>query len=170
MPSFLLLAALIPPLPTPAPVQPCGPSPIADESVLPRPSQRVGGRNSAPYGDDLGDAWEIEEVSCWRGIWTPRASGRVWDGYWFHPGGERVRATLELWRAGRTVTMVRRHERGQYCRYDGTISVDWWTIDGRYTCTWERTPMGWRANIVRSEYSLPALLRPLGERNPREMR
>jgi hypothetical protein len=162
------LAAAIPPLmEPPAPPFPCAETVIAAPSAVPPPQQRTGGRSAAPYGDTLGDAWEIEEVSCWRGIWTPRAGSRTWDGYWVHPGGERVRATLDLWQTGKSVTMVRRHERGQYCRYDGTISPDWWSIEGRYTCTWERTPMRWRATIVRTEYAMPALLRPPGSRHPR---
>jgi hypothetical protein len=165
--DLLLLSVFTPPLISPAPAEPCGDGVVARGNALPRADQRVGGRSSAPYGDIIGDAWEIEEVACWRGVWTPRAGGRLWDGYWFHPNGERVKATMELWHRGRSVTMIRRHERGQYCRYDGTISADWWTIEGRYTCTWERTPMQWRADIVRSEYSLPALLRAPGERYAR---
>ncbi len=142
--------------------------PLTANPPVPPANGRVGGRSSAPYGDVLGDAWEVEEVACWRAIWTRRPESRLWDAYWFHPNGERVRATLELWQKGRSVTIVRRHDRGQYCRYDGTISSDWWTVEGRYTCTWERTPMRWRASIVRMEYSLPALLRAPGERYPRD--
>ena len=138
---------------------PCPPGPLTPAPPIPPPERRVGGRDSAPWGDALGDAWEMEEVACWRGIWTRRGEGRLWDGYWFHPGGERVRAPLEMWRDGRSVIVVRRHRGGQYCRYDGTISPDWWTIEGRYTCTWERTPMPWRAQVVRLEHSEPMLLR-----------
>jgi hypothetical protein len=152
-------------LATVAPVL-CGSDVVASPSVIPPAANRADGRPPAPYGDVLGDAWEIEEVACWRGIWTPR-KGRLWDAYWFHPGGERVKATLELWHSGRNVTMVRRHSQGRYCRYDGVISSDWWSIEGRYTCTWERTPMRWHAKIVRMEYALPALLREPGERHPR---
>jgi hypothetical protein len=155
-----LLAAV-----TVAPLQ-CPPGVIASTNVIPPAENRTGGRSSAPYGDVLGDAWEIEEVACWRGIWT-RRNNRQWDAYWFHPTGERVTATLELWNEGRNVTMVRRHTQGRYCRYDGVISADWWTIEGRYTCTWERTPMRWQAKIIRTEYALPALLREPGERHPR---
>ena len=147
----------------------CPPSGLFAPNVIPPAQNRTEGRPPAPYGDVLGDAWEIEEVSCWRGLWTPRSGGgRLWDGYWVHPSGERVKAALELWHDGRKVTMVRRHDRGQYCRYDGTISADWWSIEGRYTCTWERTPMRWRAYIVRTEYALPALLRAPGERHQRQ--
>lgn len=147
---------------------PCLPTALSDRPPIPPAAQRVEGRASAPYGDPLGDVWEMEEVACWRGIWIRRANNRFWDGYWVHHSGERVRATLELWRDGRSVTMVRRHDHGQYCRYDGTISADWWTVAGRYTCTWERTPMPWRAYIVRTEYSHPQVLRAPGERNPRQ--
>ena len=157
--SFFLAATV-------APVT-CPPTVIGSPNVVPPAQNRAAGRPPAPYGDLLGDAWEIEENACWRGIWTPRGPGRVWEGYWFHPTGERVKAKLELWHDGRKVTMVRRHARGQYCRYDGVISSDWWSIEGRYTCTWERTPMRWRAYIVRTEYALPALLREPGERHPR---
>ena len=145
---------------------PCFPTSLSDTPPIPPAGQRVDGRPPAPYGDVLGDAWEVEEVACWRGIWIRRAEGRLWDGYWVHHRGERVRATLELWHEDRSVTMVRRHDHGQYCRYDGTISADWWMIEGRYTCTWERTPMRWKAYIVRTEYSHPQVLRAPGERNP----
>ena len=146
----------------------CPAAAFSETLPIPPSHQRAEGRASAPYGDPLGEVWEVEEVACWRAIWTRRGDGRVWDAYWFHPNGERVRATVELWQRGRSVTMIRRHDRGQYCRYDGTVSADWWTIEGRYTCTWERTPMRWRASIVRMEYALPALLRSPGERHPRE--
>lgn len=161
--SLLLVSLLTPPLMMSAPLYSCGDPVVASGNSSPRSDQRSDRRASAPYGDILGEAWEIEEVACWRGVWLPRPGGRVWDGYWFHPNGERVRGTLEFWQNGRSVTMIRRHDRGQYCRYDGTISADWWTIEGRYTCTWERTPMPWRADIVRSGYSLPSLLRAPGE-------
>ena len=157
--ASLLAAATVAPLE-------CPPAIVASLSVIPPAENRANGRPQAPYGDLLGDAWEIEEVACWKGIWTPR-SGRTWDGYWFHPTGERVQAVLELWHKGRHVTMVRRHSHGRYCRYDGEISSDWWTIQGRYTCTWERTPMRWHGKIVRTEYALPALLREPGERHSR---
>ena len=149
-------------------VPPCEAMPLTAIPPVPPANGRVGGRSSAPYGDVLGDTWEVEEVACWRAIWMRRTESRIWDAYWFHPNGERVRAALELWQQGRSVTIVRRHDREQYCRYDGTISSDWWTVEGRYTCTWERTPMRWRASIVRMEYSLPALLRAPGERYPRD--
>ena len=144
----------------------CPPAIVSSPNVIPPAENRTASRPPAPYGDLLGDAWEIEEVACWRGIWTPRI-GRSWEGYWFHPNGERVKAALELWHSGRNVTMVRRHRDGRYCRYDGEISPDWWSIEGQYTCTWERTPMRWRAYIIRTEYALPALLREQGERHPR---
>jgi hypothetical protein len=126
---------------------------------IPPEEGRIGGRSSPPFGDALGDAWEMTEVACWQGTWLRRGKSNLWDGYWVNPNGERVRATLESWINGRRVTMVRRHERGKYCRYDGTISPDWWEVSGRYTCTWERTPMPWRAQIVRMAHSNPALLR-----------
>ena len=163
--SHMMFASLLTAA-TVAPIE-CPPSIVASPNVIPPAANRADGRPPAPYGDVLGDAWEIEEVACWKGIWTPR-SGRVWDAYWFHPTGERVKATLELWHKGRHVTMVRRHSQGRYCRYDGEISSDWWTIEGRYTCTWERTPMRWHAKIVRTEYALPALLREPGERHQRD--
>lgn len=137
----------------------CAPPPLSETPPIPPPQRRINGRSPAPYGDLLGDAWEMEEVACWRGIWQRRGNSRLWDGYWYNPNGERVRAPLEIWQEGRTVIAVRRHPDGKYCRYDGTISSDWWTIEGRYTCTWERTPMQWRAQIVRLEHSEPVLLR-----------
>lgn len=131
-----------------------------DSSYVSNPDEQQSQvRSTPPYDDPVGDAWEMEEVACWTGIWVRRGQSRFFDAYWMHPTGERVRAVLELRRDGRSVTMIRRHEGGKHCRYDGTISPDWWTIEGRYTCTWERTPMRWRAKIVRFEHSLPALLR-----------
>ena len=147
---------------------PCPPAIMSSPNVIPPGENRVEGRPPAPYGDVLGDAWEIEEVACWRGLWMPRSAGPLWDGYWFHPNGERVKAPLQLWHSGRSVTMVRTHSGGQYCRYDGLISADWWSIEGHYSCTWERRPMRWRAYIIRFEYALPALLRGRGERHPRQ--
>jgi hypothetical protein len=163
----LTLALLSTPPLAPVLTSECGEVVVTQGNATPPSEQRVGGRRSAPYGDVLGDAWEVEEVSCWKAIWSPRAGSKIWDGYWFHPNGERVKATMQVWHQDRSVTVVRRHPRGQYCRYDGIISPDWWTIEGSYTCTWERTPMHWRADIVRTEYAMPALLRAPGERHPR---
>ena len=135
---------------------PCPPGYELNDMVAP---ERLEPSATPPYGDALGEAWEMQEVACWRGFWLRRGRTEIFDAYWVHPGGERVRATLQMWRHGRSVTVVRRHTKGRYCRYDGTISPDWWSIDGRYTCTWERTPMPWRARIIRLEQSLPQLLR-----------
>ncbi len=148
--TLLALLTVAPPCPPPYP--PFNPP-------IPSEERRVDGRSSPPFGDALGDVWEMTEVACWQGTWLRRGKTNLWDGYWTNPNGERVRATLESWINGRNVTMVRRHERGRYCRYDGTISPDWWEVSGRYTCTWERTPMPWRAQIVRMAHSLPTLLR-----------
>jgi len=148
--------AATPPL-VEAPVLPC-PEIYGEENVIPLGRRRVEGRTSPPYGDALGDAWEMREVSCWRGTWLRRGKTNIFDAYWMHPTGERVRATLEMWLSGHSVVVVRRHPGGQYCRYDGTISPDWWSVEGRYTCTWERTPMAWQARIVRMPEVLPQVL------------
>jgi hypothetical protein len=126
-----------------------------------RPSvdSHIGRYRKPSSGDVLGDVWEMEEVACWRGTWLRRGQSNIFDGYWVHASGERVRATLEMFRNGRSVIVVRRHPGGKYCRYDGTVSDDLTQVEGRYTCTWERTPMAWRATIVRMEQSLPAILR-----------
>src|SRR5829696_2453596 len=97
----------------------CSDLPLTPNSPIPPPVNRARNRSAPPYGDALGDAWEMQEVSCWRGIWTMRPDKRRMDGYWFHPNGERVRAELELWVDGRSVIVVRRHRGGKYCRYDG---------------------------------------------------
>jgi hypothetical protein len=112
----------------------------------------------AAPNDVLGDVWEMEEVACWRGTWLRRGTSALFDGYWFHPDGERIRASLQAWVSGRNVTLVRRHSGGKYCRYDGLISSDWHFVEGHYTCTWARTPMRWTAEIIRLQERLPALL------------
>ena len=158
MSAILAAAALIAATPPviEAPIERCPEYP-GEENVIPLGRRHVNG--SPPTGAEaLGDAWEMEEVACWRGTWLRRGRTNIFDGYWTHPTGERVRATLEMWRKGRAVTVVRRQERGQYCRYDGTISEDWWFVEGRYTCTWERTPMRWHARIVRLPEVLPYVL------------
>jgi hypothetical protein len=43
----------------------CAPPPLARPTP---PAENRVEAAAAPYGDILGDAWEIEEVSCWRGI------------------------------------------------------------------------------------------------------
>ena len=125
------------------------------------PSERPDSR--PPSGDALGDAWEMEEVACWRGTWLRRGKTNIFDGYWVHPYGERVRATLQAWLDGRNVIMVRKHPGGQYCRYDGVIDASWHHVEGRYTCTWAREPMRWTAEIVHLPERLPALLRQPGD-------
>jgi hypothetical protein len=150
-----VVAAYTPPLMS-APELPCPPGYELNDMVAP---ERLEPSADPPYGDALGDAWEMQEVACWRGFWLRRGRSDLFDAYWVHPRGERVKATLQMWRTGRSVTVVRRHTAGRYCRYDGTISPDWWSIEGRYTSTWQRTPMAWRARIIRLEQSLPQLLR-----------
>ena len=160
MSAFLAFAALFaatPPL-IEAPVLPCPPY-YGEENIIPLGTRRVEGRAEPPYGDVLGDAWEEQEVSCWRGTWLRRGRTEIFDAYWVHPSGERVRGTLQMWVNGRTVIVVRRHDRGRYCRYDGVISADWWSVDGSYTCTWQRTPMTWHSRIVRMPEVLPQVMR-----------
>ena len=160
MSAFLAAAALFaasPPLMEP-PVLPC-PQDYGDDSIIPVGGRRVEGRGEAPYGDALGDVWEMEEVSCWRGTWLRRGKSNIFDAYWKNPGGERERATLQMWLRGRSVTVIRRHGAGKYCRYDGTISGDWWSVAGWYTCTWAKTPMQWHARIVRLPEVLPDVLK-----------
>ena len=116
--------------------------------------------STVPYDDELGEAWEMEEAACWRGIWTKRGRGNVWDAYWIHPRGERARATLRIENRGRNVVVTRTHRNGSSCRYEGKISGDWWEIKGSYRCSWEpATVMPWRAQIIRLERSEPQLLR-----------
>lgn len=162
--AFLLAAApaaAIPPLPTepPAMVPPAyyPPPPVPDGLIFARPpgTARI---NPRPR-DVLGDVWEMWEVSNWTAVWMRRGDGRLFDGYWTHPGGERVRATVEIWVDGDQATVVRRHPDGRYCRYDGRFDRDWVRVNGHYTCTWERTPMPWRAQVVRLDDVTPRLLR-----------
>jgi hypothetical protein len=150
MSAFFALAALLaatPPL-VEAPILPC-PRYAEDENVIPVGRRRVEGREQPPYGDALGDVWEMEEVSCWRGTWLRRGKSNVFDAYWKNPNGERERATLKMWLMGRDVTVIRRHDRGRYCRYDGRISTDWWSVQGWYSCTWHLEKMQWHGRIVR---------------------
>jgi hypothetical protein len=106
-------------------------------------------RAGPPDGNAVGDVWEVQEMDG-RAFWTRRKDSRTWDGYWLENDGKRVRAPLDLWQKDRKVTLVRQHNGGNYCRYDGVISADWSSIEGLYTCSWAaRTPMQWRAQIVR---------------------
>lgn len=125
----------------------------------PLPRVHVQPKPPAPDGDPLGDVWEMQEIAGWNGVWLRRGKSRMFDGYWTHPTGERVRAPLEMWVNGYEAIVVRRHEDGRYCRYDGVITPDWIRIDGHYTCSWEKTPMPWRAQIVRMPDVLPQQLR-----------
>lgn len=154
--SALLLATMLVATPPVVPAERCS---VHDDdySIVPAGAEQP--RMEPPYGNALGDVWEMEEVACWRGTWLRRGRSNIFDAYWYHPTGERVRATLETYRNDRSVIVVRRHDRGQYCRYDGVISADWGSVDGNYTCTWERTPMRWHARIVRMPEVLPRILR-----------
>ena len=109
--------------------------------------------------DLLGDAWEMEEVACWKATGLRRGQSNLFDGYWDHPTGERVRAVVQAWVNGRHVTLARWHAGGKYCRYDGLIGTDGRHIEGRYACTWEKTPMRWTAEIIRLSERTPHLLR-----------
>jgi hypothetical protein len=143
----------------PADTQPpnCAPA-LSAEPPIPPPTRTFD--PSVPYGDQLGDAWEMEEAACWRGIWTRRGRSNVWDAYWIHPRGERARAELKIDNNGHDVVVRRSHPNGSSCRYEGKISGDWWEINGTYHCSWEpRTIMPWRAQIIRLERSEPQLLR-----------
>lgn len=156
MSALLAAAALaaIPPLPEPPP-----PADYYDPEPQREPVFPPRGR--APPADPIGDVWEMEEVAGWTGVWLRRGSSPTFDAYWTHPGGERVRATLQIWASGRDVVVSRRHAGGKSCRYEGTLSPDWGEVEGHYTCSWERTPMPWRARIVRMADVTPALLRPI---------
>ena len=153
----------------PSPPPNCAP-PLSAEAPIPPPARTFDPR--VPYGDRLGDAWEMEEAACWRGIWTRRGSTNVWDAYWIHPRGERARAVLRIESRGRDVVVTRSHANGYTCRYDGSISGDWWEIEGTYRCSWEpATVMPWRAQIIRLERSEPHLLRmPENRREPPPVR
>jgi hypothetical protein len=109
--------------------------------------------------DPLGDVWEMSEVASWSGVWIRRGRTPIFDGYWTNPNGERVRTTLDIRRQGNEVVAIRRHPDGQGCRYQGRVAPDGVEVSGRYTCSWERTPMNWRAQIIRMEDVTPALLR-----------
>ncbi len=164
-------ALAIPPLPPPDPPPP----PEEDYARTPPPLDPVPGYFEGllfppvppayeRYGrdreeDPLGDVWEMREVSSWSGVWIRRGRSPTFDGYWTNPNGERVRAVLDIRRRGDGVIAVRHHPDGQSCRYLGTIAPDGVQVSGRYTCSWERTPMHWQAQIVRMDSVMPALLR-----------
>lgn len=139
---------------------------VVDEPLpqLPQRSQvplpRDGGLDRPPDGDPLGDVWEMEEVAQWRGVWMRRGNSPIFDGYWTHPSGERVRVPVEIRVRGRSVTVLRGHGGGESCTYVGRIARGWVNVAGTYTCSWERTPMNWRAQIVRMGDVTPAILRP----------
>jgi hypothetical protein len=156
--TFVLQMPLIYQEPPAAPAPPnCAPT-LSAEPPIPPPARTFD--TSVPYGDELGDAWEMEEAACWRGIWSRRGRSNAWDAYWIHPRGERARAKLKIENRDRDVIVIRRHPNGHSCRYDGKVSGDWWEITGTYRCSWEpQTVMAWRAQIIRLEHSEPQLLR-----------
>ncbi|HEX2561212.1 hypothetical protein [Phenylobacterium sp.] len=153
---LLVLGLAAAPLAAAATVAPPPIPPQPDWPPLPQsePSERP------PHGDALGQVWEEDEVSGWRGVWIRRGTSTVFDAYWWHPAGERVQAVLELSGRGREVTLHRQHPDGQSCRYEGRIAANWTDVAGRYTCSWEATPMPWRARIVRIADVTPAVLSP----------
>ena len=116
-------------------------------------------RSPRAGGDLLGDVWEMREISDWSAVWIRRGYSRLFDGYWTNPNGERVRAVLEITSRGNAVTVLRRHPAGKYCRYDGRVLPDRVRVEGSYTCSWERTPMPWRAQIVHLRDNAPDLFR-----------
>lgn len=156
--AALLQMPLIDAEPPAVPISPnCAPA-LSAEPPIPPPARTFD--PGVPFGDELGEAWEMEEAACWRGIWTRRGRSNAWDAYWIHPRGERARATLKIENRGHDVVVNRSHPNGHSCRYDGRISGDWWEITGTYRCSWEpQTIMPWRAQIIRLERSEPQLLR-----------
>jgi hypothetical protein len=151
MSAFLFAAAMFaatPPL-IEAPVLPC-PGEYEQMGIIPA-AERLDEDPVRPQDDVLGDVWEMEEVSCWRGTWLRRGKSNTFDAYWKNPTGERERAVLRIWVKGRNVIVYRPHEAGKYCRYDGAIGPDWLSVEGRYSCTWHRTPMHWQARILHME-------------------
>jgi hypothetical protein len=136
-------------------------APLAAQAIppLPPPPPPYPPREGPPPPDPLGDVWEMQEVSEWRGTWIRRGRTRFFDAYWTHPYGERVLATVEIIRNGGHIIVVRRHTQGRYCRYDGALSEDGRNISGTYTCTWARTPMPWQAHIVWMQEAEPQVLR-----------
>jgi len=140
------------------PIMPDEPPPVPPGEMRTPPYRQVVPSGPIP-GDPLGDVWEMEEVASWTGTWIRRGRTGRFDGYWRHPTGERVLAPLDITREGRRVIVIRRHTQGRYCRYDGAFSVDWRAVSGRYTCTWARTPMPWRARVLHLEEVTPELLR-----------
>jgi len=140
------------------PIMPDGPPPVPPNTNLP-PPWMTSPRMERPVGDLLGQVWEQDEVAGWRAVWIRRGRSNIFDAYWQHPSGERVLAVIEITLRGRQVIVVRRHAGGQYCRYDGALGPGWREVSGRYTCTWERTPMAWRARIVHLDEVTPHILR-----------
>ena len=143
MPLAAFLAALVsPPLPACPPDQ------------RPAPQTAIG-RDAPTDPHRLGDVWEVEEVSCWRGTWLRRGKSRTFDAYWVHPDGKRERARLEIWRNGSSVVVARYHGSGKYCRYDGTIAPDGRHVQGSYNCTWHLDRMSWGGQIIWMERPPP---------------
>ena len=132
---------------------------VAPPPPPPRPPLPAEDTPYPPHGDALGQVWEQEEVSGWTGTWIRRGLSSVFDAYWSHPGGERVLAVLEVQGGGREVSIIRRHANGQSCHYRGHIAPGWREVTGHYTCSWESTPMPWRARIIRMRDVEPQILR-----------
>ncbi|HEY9219784.1 MAG TPA: hypothetical protein VIO94_17175 [Phenylobacterium sp.] len=131
-------------------------APPVDRPPIPEPPPSA----EPPYGDPLGQVWEEDEVSQWRGVWVRRGTSFVFDAYWTHPTGERVLAVLEVSGRGRDVTIMRHHPGDRWCRYDGRIADNWIDVAGEYRCSWGDDVMPWRARIVRMRDVTPAVLAP----------
>jgi hypothetical protein len=145
-----------PPLPDPPPDL----YPLDPQGLVFPPVPRAHDGYGEDWGDDpLGDVWEMGEVASWTGVWIRRGRSPTFDGYWTNPNGERVRAILDIRSRGDEVVAMRRHPDGQWCRYSGAIGPDRVQVTGSYVCSWERTPMPWRAQIVRMESVTPEILR-----------
>jgi hypothetical protein len=140
------------------PIMPPEPPP-APPGVRAAPGHQVERRLEPPAGDLLGDVWEQEEVAGWRGTWIRRGPGSLFDAYWEHPGGERVLTTVEIRQRGSFVTVLRRHPNGGACRYEGEFQAGWREVSGRYSCSWARDQMPWRARIVHVHEVTPQVLR-----------
>jgi hypothetical protein len=112
------------------------PTSMCDPDLRPSPQTAIG-RAAPAYSDALGDVWEIEEVSCWRGTWLRRGKSRRFDAYWVKPDGSRERARLEMWFKGSLVVLraIRGQENtvGTTRRWRRTVGTSTGTIAARGT-------------------------------------
>jgi hypothetical protein len=99
----------------------------------------------ASQSDKIGREWREEEPTG-PGTWIRRGTDRILDATWTPPGGQQVKATLEMGRVGNRIAMVRTQVEGR-CIYQGDIAADEKSARGTFVCSWTFGTRAWNATI-----------------------